>query len=134
MSPLFQETKINGMVLNNRFVRSATWEGLAAEDGATTPRLIQMLQTLAQGGIGLIISSHAYVRPDGQAGIGQLGIYQDELIAGLSQLTSAVHNQGTRIVAQIAHAGYFANEKLTGTVPLTFSTVEGYANKGARGK
>ncbi len=131
MSPLFQETKINGMVLNNRFVRSATWEGLATEDGMPTPRLIQMMHTLAQGGIGLIISSHAYIRPDGQAGIGQLGIYQDELIAGLRQLTSAVHHHGTGIVAQIAHAGYFANEKLTGSLPLAFSAVEGYA-KGER--
>jgi len=37
MSKLFEETAINGMVLKNRFVRSATWEGMAGEDGGVTP-------------------------------------------------------------------------------------------------
>ena len=47
-------TSINGMSLANRFVRSATWEGLADEDGAVTPRLIDMMVALARGEVGLI--------------------------------------------------------------------------------
>jgi hypothetical protein len=31
MSKLFESGKINGMELSNRFVRSATWEGMAAD-------------------------------------------------------------------------------------------------------
>ena len=30
MSKLFETSSINGMKLSNRFVRSATWEGMAA--------------------------------------------------------------------------------------------------------
>ena len=52
MSILFEPTEINGMKLTNRFVRSATWEGMAAEDGACTPRLIDLMAGLAQGGVG----------------------------------------------------------------------------------
>ena len=37
MSKLFESSEINGMKLSNRFVRSATWEGMAADDGACTP-------------------------------------------------------------------------------------------------
>ncbi len=37
---LFETTEINGMKLANRFVRSATWEGMTADDGAATPGLI----------------------------------------------------------------------------------------------
>ena len=37
MAALFDCTSINGMSLANRFVRSATWEGLADEDGALPP-------------------------------------------------------------------------------------------------
>ena len=46
---LFEKTEINGMVLANRFVRSATWAGMAADDGACTPRLIKLLSDLAAG-------------------------------------------------------------------------------------
>ena len=62
MSILFEKTKINGMEIRNRFVRSATWEGMASEEGACTPQLLSLIADLARGGVGLIISSHAYVQ------------------------------------------------------------------------
>jgi len=65
VSNLFQATEINGMQLANRFVRSATWEGMATEKGECTPRLIEIYRRLAEGEVGLIITSHAYVRRDG---------------------------------------------------------------------
>ena len=74
MSKLFEASEINGMKLSNRIVRSATWEGMAADDGACTPKLIGLMTELAKGGVGLIVSSHAYVSPEGQAGPWQLGI------------------------------------------------------------
>ena len=64
MKKLFETTEINGMRLANRFVRSATWEGMAADDGGVTARLTQTLVALAEGGVGLIITGHAYVSPD----------------------------------------------------------------------
>jgi 2,4-dienoyl-CoA reductase-like NADH-dependent reductase (Old Yellow Enzyme family) len=121
MSKMFERTAINGMELENRFVRSATWEGMADKDGAVTPKLIATMVDLARGGIGLIISGHAYVSPAGKAGPGQLGIYKDELIPGLKEMTAAVHNSGGKIVIQLSHAGEFAREKLTGQAPLVVS-------------
>lgn len=127
MSKLFEATEINGMKLTNRFVRSATWEGMAEEDGTVTPALIDCMAKLAKGQVGLIISSHAYIKPEGQAGPKQLGIYKDELITGLKQMTQAVHDQGSCIVLQMAHAGYFAKAKLTDQIPFTPSIVEGFS-------
>jgi 2,4-dienoyl-CoA reductase-like NADH-dependent reductase (Old Yellow Enzyme family) len=117
MPTLFESTTINGLSLPNRFVRSATWEGLATAEGAVTPDLTSAMTTLARGGIGLIISGHAYVDRVGQAGPRQLGIYSDELVPGLKEMVSAVHSAGGRIVAQLAHAGYFAATKLSGLEP-----------------
>lgn len=108
MKKIFDRTVINGMELANRFVRSATYEGMAADDGAVTPKLIETMTKLAKGGVGLIISSHAYVRPDGQAGPWQLGVYKDELIPGLRDMTHAVHENGGKIIMQLSHAGKFA--------------------------
>ena len=125
MTSLFEPSEINGMKLRNRFVRSATWEGLAAEDGSCTPQLVDLMETLAAGGVGLIISSHAYVQKVGQAGTGQLGIHKDDMIPGLKQMTAAVHNQRGTIVCQLAHAGFFGNEKLSGQTPIAPSAIDG---------
>ena len=127
MSILFASGEINGMRLRNRFVRSATWEGMASADGAVTPKLIETMALLAKGGVGLVISSHAYVRPDGQASPWQIGVYEDGLIDGLRQMTAAVHQAGGRIVLQVAHAGTFAAEELTKTPPLVVSDYDGLA-------
>ena len=114
MSNLFESAKIGSMVLRNRFVRSATWEAMATKDGAATPRLVDLIADLAKGGVGLVISGHAYVRPEGQAGPAQLGAYKDALIPGLRQMAAAAHDHGAKILLQLAHAGYFAPQTLTG--------------------
>lgn len=127
MADLFEITEINGMKLANRFVRSATWEGMAADDGAVTPGLIKIMADLAEGGVGLVISSHAYVAKAGQAGPWQLGVHADDLIPGLIKMTAAVHDRGGKIVMQLAHAGFHANGKLSGMKPVAPSANEGLA-------
>ncbi|MDZ7666233.1 MAG: NADH:flavin oxidoreductase [Desulfotignum sp.] len=127
MSDLFDTTQINQMTLANRFVRSATWEGMASDDGAVTSRLIDTVTHLAEGGVGLIISGHAYVLPEGQAGPKQMGIYKDDLIDGLTSMTEAVHKAGGKMVAQLAHAGTFAAETLTRNPPRAVSAFDGLA-------
>jgi 2,4-dienoyl-CoA reductase-like NADH-dependent reductase (Old Yellow Enzyme family) len=127
MSRLFESAEINGMKLRNRFVRSATWEGMASPEGAVTPKLINTMTALAKGGVGLIISSHAYIRREGQAGTQQIGVYGDELLPGLKDMTAAVHEAGGKIVLQLAHAGHFAAEKLTSLCPLVVSDYPGLA-------
>lgn len=126
-SPLFESATIGTLTLPNRFVRSATWEGMATEKGSVTPQLIDTMVRLAEGGVGLIISGHAYVSPEGQASPFQLGIYDDALVDGLASMTAAVHAAGGRIVAQLAHAGTYALEKTTGMTPVAVSVFDGLA-------
>ncbi|MGD9972091.1 MAG: NADH:flavin oxidoreductase [Desulfatirhabdiaceae bacterium] len=125
MSCLFETTTINGLTLQNRFVRSATWEGMATPEGAVTPKLTDAMTTLAKGGVGLIITGHAYVRKDGQAGPWQLGIHSDDHVDGLCQMVSAVHESGGKIVVQLAHAGNFAPAHLTGEPAVVASNYDG---------
>jgi 2,4-dienoyl-CoA reductase-like NADH-dependent reductase (Old Yellow Enzyme family) len=123
VSKLFEATTINAMTLDNRFVRSATWEGMADDDGACTPKLTDTLAQLAAGGVGLVITGHAYVRKIGQAGPWQLGMDRDQLIPGLYGMAEAVHNSGGKIITQLAHAGLFANPKYTKQMPMAPSSV-----------
>jgi 2,4-dienoyl-CoA reductase-like NADH-dependent reductase (Old Yellow Enzyme family) len=105
MSALFESTVINGMSLVNRFVRSATFEGMAAADGTCTERLIDTMVKLAEGGVGLIITGHCYVSPEGQAGLWQTGIHNDATVDGLALMCETVHRHNGKIAAQISHAG-----------------------------
>ena len=114
MTRLFEQSEINGMVLSNRFVRSATWEGLASDDGASTSKLVDLMAKLAAGGVGLIITGHTYVRPDGQHSPWQLGIHNDEMLPGLKAMTQAVHENRAKIVLQLGYGGAYLSKSRVG--------------------
>jgi 2,4-dienoyl-CoA reductase-like NADH-dependent reductase (Old Yellow Enzyme family) len=132
MAELFETTSIKGLILDNRFVRSATWEGMAREDGSCTARLIDLMVELARGGVGLIISGHAFVLKEGQAGPWQLAVHDDALKPGLQGMTAAVHDAGGKIVMQLAHAGGRALPELTGREALGPSAEEGAEGSACR--
>jgi 2,4-dienoyl-CoA reductase-like NADH-dependent reductase (Old Yellow Enzyme family) len=115
---VFDEGIIKGVSLANRFVRSATWEGLATDKSFCSPELTQLLVRLAKGGVGLIISSHSTVSPEGQAGFRQVGIWADEFIPNLADMTAMVHKAGGKIFMQINHAGSRAETSLTKELPM----------------
>ena len=102
---LFEDITLNGMTLPNRFVRSATWEGLAAPDGSVTEILVDSMRALAEGHLGLIVSGHAFVSPEGRAGQRQLSVGSDEFLPGLEKMALGVHESGGKIALQLAHAG-----------------------------
>ena len=53
---LFDKSRIGGIEASCRLVRSATFEGMANDDGTATDRLLDCYRTLAQGGVGIIIT------------------------------------------------------------------------------
>ncbi len=125
MPKLFTPTRIKNLALPNRFIRSATWEGLATEDGACTPELVDLMEDLAGGNPGLIITGHTYVSPTGQATLRQLGVDNDSRIEGLSEMTAAVHRKGGRIMMQLAHGGLRADAKFSNMTPMGPSATKG---------
>ena len=66
MPTLFDTLPINKLVLSNRFVRSATMDGLA-DSGMVSDAEISMYRELGGGEIGLIISHGLYPTREGQA-------------------------------------------------------------------
>jgi len=124
MSALFTETHIKSLKLTNRFLRSATWEGMADSDGSCPSPLCDIMVQLAVGGVGLIITGHAYVSQEGQAGPWQIGIHRDEMVPGLTRMADAVHGAGGKIAVQLAHAGCYAYTGITGREAMGPSGVE----------
>ncbi len=124
MATLFEETAINGMTMRNRMVRSATWEGMCEQDGRPTQKLINCYRNLAQGGVGLIITGFTFVRQEGKALPGKMGIHTDDFAADYENLTNAVHRASGKIAVQLVHAGGKANAKAAGRQPLAPSSIQ----------
>lgn len=102
---VFQPFQIGKLTLPNRFMRSATWDATADGVGAVTDTSAAFYRELGRGGIGLIVTGHAFVNPAGQAGYNQYGAYSDDLVPGLKRLAQAAHEGGAAIALQIAHCG-----------------------------
>ena len=115
MSMLLSSGKIGTLEIGNRFARSATGESACAE-GRIPDEMVEYYERLAGGGVGLIITGHAYVSDAGRCHETMTGAHRDDLIPGLRRLADAVHagppgavsDDGTRparIVLQINHRG-----------------------------
>jgi 2,4-dienoyl-CoA reductase-like NADH-dependent reductase (Old Yellow Enzyme family) len=121
---IFERSRLAGLELPNRLVRSATWEGMATHEGTVTDRLVTLYGELAAGGIGLIISSYLTVHPQGRQHVDQIGAHDDEHLEGLSRIATKVHEQGGRIVGQLVHCGgQSTRQAMGGLDPLAPSAV-----------
>lgn len=124
MKTLFDTTRIRGMELKNRFVRSATHEGMSDGDGNPTPKLLNLYERLAEGGVGLIITGFASVSKDGKCMFrGMQGIDRDSHIPKYRELVDRVHGAGAKIAMQIAHCGRQTHRDVIGVQPIAPSRV-----------
>jgi len=122
-SILFQESRLGSLILPNRFVRSATHDFMAGEDGIVGDRQVELFRELARGEVGLIITGHAFVHPGGKASPRQIGVHEDGMIEGLRRIPAAVHAFPSKVFLQIAHAGRQTKDKICGCQPVAPSAV-----------
>lgn len=122
---LFEPAHVGKLTLRNRLVRSATWEGLATDEGGVTDRLAGLLADLVLGGVGLIISGYTYISPEGKGLPGMTGLYSDKLIPGFMRLTSEIHQLGGAVAVQLVHTGGRADPRYIGNYkPIAPSAIE----------
>ena len=105
MAKLFEPISIGSLKVENRFVRSATAECLSDEEGRPLPELTEMYRSLAEGGVGLIITGHAFVHPGGRCRKVMSGMHHDGMIPLWAEVTAAVHAVGGNIAVQLNHGG-----------------------------
>jgi len=118
MSVLFTPINLGNVEIKNRFVHSATSECMASETGEASDQLVKKYGNLARGEVGLIIPGYMYVHPLGRSYKYQTGIHNDDMIPGLKRLVEAVHEEGGKIVFQIAHAGRQTTKAIIGQTPI----------------
>jgi 2,4-dienoyl-CoA reductase-like NADH-dependent reductase (Old Yellow Enzyme family) len=112
VSILFEPTDFLGMKLKNRFVRSATAENMAGPDGTVTDELLSLYTSLAEGQIGLIITSAVFPRrnwfPAPVPGL--LFLDDDGVIPGLKKLVQSAHSRGSAIIMQMVPPAVIGEE------------------------
>ena len=121
---LTSPVQVGNLILKNRLVMPPMATS-KAENGKVTPDLIRYYQEKSDGGaLGLIIMEHSFISAEGQASANQTSISSDEDLAGLRELTAAIHANGSPVFAQLNHAGSAAKEEVTGYVPLAPSALK----------
>ena len=111
MSKLFSSLAIKNITLRNRIVMSPMCQ-YSATDGFVNDWHVVHLGGRAVGGAGLIIAEATAVVPEGRITPGDLGLWSDEHILGLSRITRFIHQQGAVAGIQLAHAGRKASSAL----------------------
>lgn len=101
---LFEPLKIKSVEFKNRIGVSPMCM-YSSEDGFANNWHLVHLGTRATGGAGLIISEAAAVSPEGRITPDDLGIWKDEHIEKLKEITAFLEEQGSVPGIQLAHAG-----------------------------
>ena len=113
-SLLFEPITIGNLTLRNRVMRSATAERLADPDtGAPLPKLADLYADLARGGVGLIVTGHAYVERTGKAHPEMSSIATDDVIPAWRETIRPAQEAGARIMMQINHCGSGCDPTIT---------------------
>ena len=109
----------SGLSTNNRVALAPLTNKQSHEDGRLSRDELGWLSSRAEGGFGLVTTCAAHVAKDGQGWAGELGIFDDGLLPGLTELATALRQRGAASLVQIFHGGLRADPTLTGEPPWT---------------
>lgn len=103
---LFTPYTIKNVTLKNRIVMSPMcMYSSPNKDGKIADWHRIHYATRAVGGVGLIVVEATAVLPEGRISYRDLGIWNDEHVTGLKEITDLIHQNGAKAAIQLAHAG-----------------------------
>lgn len=106
MSALFQPLPVGRLTLPNRWAVAPMTRVSATADGLATPQMAGYYTSFAQGGFGLVITEGTYTdKAYSQGYLFQPGLADSAQRDAWRPVVDGVHAHGSRIVAQLMHAG-----------------------------
>ncbi len=102
---LFETYQMKNMTLRNRIVMPPMCMYQATSDGFPTLFHLCHYATRAMGGAGLIIVESTAVTPEGRISDNDLGLWNDDQIAGMKRVADVIHANGAKAALQLNHAG-----------------------------
>jgi 2,4-dienoyl-CoA reductase-like NADH-dependent reductase (Old Yellow Enzyme family) len=113
---LFQPLALaHGAALKNRFMLAPLTTQQSRPDGTVSEDELAWLRRCAAGGFGLVMTCAAHVQAIGQAFPGQLGIWDERHLPGLTRVAAAIGAGGARSSVQLHHGGSRARAHGLGT-------------------
>jgi len=110
-------TFTRGPAMKNRVMLAPLTNCQSHPDGTLSDEEFHWLTLRARGGFGLTMTCAAHVQASGQGFPGQLGIFGNEHLPGLTRLAAAIKAQGSVAVVQLHHAGMRSPADLIGQAP-----------------
>lgn len=123
-------TFTRGPIMKNRFMLAPLTNSQSHEDGVMSDEEFRWLTMRAEGGFGLTMTCAAHVQAVGKGFPGQMGIWSDAHLDGLSRLANKIKQENSVAIAQLHHAGMRSPAEIIGKVPVCPSADE---ETGARG-
>lgn len=121
MTHLFDPMTLRSVSFANRLWLAPMCQ-YSAREGLPNDWHFQHLVSRALGGFGLVLTEATAVTPEGRISPDDVGLWNDDQLAAWERIVTAVHEAGTRIGVQLAHAGRkastFAPWRGDGPVPL----------------
>lgn len=102
----------------NRFMLAPLTNLQSNPDGTLSDDEFRWLTMRAEGGFGATMTCAAHVQAVGQGFPGQLGIFSDAHLPGLTRLAAAIRKTGSLALAQLHHAGIRSPKDLIRTDPV----------------
>ena len=109
---------IRGPAMKNRLMLAPLTNLQSHPDGTLSYDEHRWLTLRAQGGFGLTMTAAAHVQRIGQGFPGQVGIFSDVHIPGLTRLAEDIRKAGSLGVVQLHHAGMRSPAALIGEAPV----------------
>jgi len=107
-----------GPAMNNRFMLAPLTNLQSHEDGAMSEEEFHWLVKRAEGGFGLTMTCAAHVQAVGKGFPGQMGVWSDDHIAGLTRMATAIRDNNSVAIVQLHHAGNRSPEEIIGEKPV----------------
>ncbi|MBN1097036.1 NADH:flavin oxidoreductase [Blastococcus sp. TML/C7B] len=115
MSDLFAPlTLAHGPAAPNRVWLAPLTNTQSHPDGRLSDEELHWLSMRARGGHGLTMTAAAHVQAGGQGFPGQLGVFSDDHLPGLTRLATALKDEGSLASLQLHHAGNRSPRDLVG--------------------